>query len=171
MLPLSVRAPPAHVLATRMLLATYPHMHLQAARQRVYRALARKALCCAATVPTPMLMIVGGSGSDCARRVHALLLRRSRVKETTFYRDAEVEEDYCSMPVDVDDHDFTAGSEGDFGAAYVPEYDLLRKLQAVLPRRCKLTNNGLWLAGPFMFEDCGTPKNDAPEWHLFGGSS
>lgn len=53
-----------------------------------------------------------------------------------------------------------------------PRLTSLRRLQAALPTRCILTNNGLLPGSGFLCSNWGTEKDDdVPAWHLFAASS
>jgi hypothetical protein len=85
-----------------------------------------------------------------------------------------VEEERLMEEIDVSRHDFADGTEGDLTVphSYVTRATLLRKLQSVLPRRCKLTNNGAWGGSSCLSRGWGTPAvKDSIEWSIFGANS
>ena len=109
------------------------------------------------------------------------------VKGAMAYKHPEIEEEHLEERVSVDDHDFMDGTEGNLtfmdasfdnaegahGRCKFHSYPTyLRQLQGVLPRGCKLTNNGRWAAGGFMTSSWGTPTVEgAAEWNIFGANS
>lgn len=90
------------------------------------------------------------------------------VKRCLNYRNPGVEQYNLEEEVEVDDHDFCEGTEGDVEMCYYK----LRELQLVLPRGCKLTNNGKWAGASFLTDSWGTAfDEDAAEWSVFGARS
>jgi len=68
-------------------------------------------------------------------------------------------------------HDFCEGTESDIDMSRM-RFNKLRRLQSLLPRDCKLTNNGKWTGSGFLSESWGTKfKEDVAEWHVFGARS
>ena len=94
-----------------------------------------------------------------------------------------IEEERLVEEIDVSRHDFADGTEGDLTLPHsiacqralgvpVTRAALLRKLQSVLPRRCKLTNNGAWGGSSCLSSGWGTPTvKDSIEWSIFGANS
>jgi len=104
------------------------------------------------------------------------------VKATSVYKDPETEEEHLEERVSVDDHDFGDGTEGNLTFMDASTFEeppwgshaaYLRQLQSVLPRGCKLTNNGRWgAAGGMIASSWGTPTVEgAAEWNIFGANS
>jgi hypothetical protein len=103
------------------------------------------------------------------------------VKATSVFWDSETEEEHLDERVSVDDHDFGDGTEGnltfmDASTFEAPSWGshaaYLRQLQSVLPRGCKLTNNGRWAVGGIIGSSWGTPTVEgAAEWNIFGANS
>ena len=94
-----------------------------------------------------------------------------------------IEEERLVEEIDVSRHDFADGTEGDLTLPHstacqralgvpVTRAALLRKLQSVLPRRCKLTNNGAWGGSSCLSSGWGAPTvKDSIEWSIFGANS
>ena len=84
------------------------------------------------------------------------------------FKDPGTEEDLLDLPIYPRiGPDFHPGMETDVS----PDLSRLRMLQAALPSRCMLTNNGK-VPGSHLTGSWGTAKEDAsPAWHLFNASS
>ena len=106
------------------------------------------------------------------------------VKAASAYKHPETEEEHLDERVSVDDHDFGDGSADNLtmhpwnlrGTFEAPSWGshaaYLRQLQSVLPRGCKLTNNGRWAVGGIIGSSWGTPTVEgAAEWNIFGANS
>ena len=104
------------------------------------------------------------------------------VKATSAYKHPETEEEHLDERVSVDDHDFGDGTEGNLTFMDASTFEepswgshaaYLRQLQSVLPRGCKLTNNGRWGAAcGVIASSWGTPTVEgAAEWNIFGANS
>jgi len=91
------------------------------------------------------------------------------VKGHLVYNTPEMEYESQQWEIDMDDHDYCDGSESDVDMLGSTK---LRELQSLLPRNCKLTNNGKWAGSGFINESWGTAFDEhAAEWNVFGGRS
>ena len=75
------------------------------------------------------------------------------VKGHLVYNTPEMEYESQQWEIDMDDHDYCDGSESDVDMLGSTK---LRELQSLLPRNCKLTNNGKWAGSGFINESWGT---------------
>jgi len=90
-----------------------------------------------------------------------------RFKNGSYFRDAEMEAEMLSEPVDTTKYQFSPGTEDQ-----PMRHFKLSRLQAVLPSRCVVTNNGRLPGGHWIVGGWGTDKDDAAAgWHLWNANS